>query len=111
MDARLAELLAAPGRPDALIASNGLMLLDVIRALQRAGLVVPQDIALAGFDNEPWTEMVGGGITLIEQPVEEIGRSAMMLLLDRVENAAAPPRRIVLDGHCLERGSTPARRS
>ena len=35
------------------------MLLDVIRALQRAGLVVPQDIALAGFDNEPWTEMVG----------------------------------------------------
>lgn len=111
VDARLAELLAAPGRPDALIASNGLMLLDVIRALQRAGLVVPQDIALAGFDNEPWTEMVGGGITLIEQPVEEIGRSAMMLLLDRVENAAAPPRRIVLDGHCLERGSTPARRS
>ena len=34
-----------------------------------------------------------GGITLIEQPVEEIGRSAMMLLLDRVENAAAPRHR------------------
>lgn len=104
--ARIDELLAAPERPDALVASNGVMLLEIVRALIAAGLNIPDDIGLAGFDNEPWTELVGGGITLIEQPVEEIGRNAMTMLLERCDHEDAPPRKIVLGARCIVRGST-----
>ena len=102
----VAELLSDAERPDAVIASNGLMLLDVTRALLRAGLSVPDDIGLAGFDNEPWTELVGSGITVMEQPVDEIGRNAMAMLLDRCSRPNAAARRVALQAKCLVRGST-----
>lgn len=103
---RIAAMLAGE-RPDALLASNGVMLLDAARALIRAGIRIPEDIGLAGFDNEPWTELVGAGITVIEQPVEDIGRNAMAMLLDRCANPGAAARKIVLSATCIVRGSTP----
>lgn len=98
------RLLAEERRPEAVIASNGLMLLDVARALLKAGLRIPDDIGLAGFDNEPWTEIVGGGITVMEQPVEEIGRSAMAMLLDRGARSGGAAKRLVLQARCVVRG-------
>lgn len=102
----VAELLRAPERPDALIASNGVMLLTILRALRALGLGVPDDIALAGFDNNDWMEFVGNGLTVIEQPVEEIGRTAMTMLFDRFDHPDAPTRRVVLSGKLVERGSS-----
>jgi LacI family transcriptional regulator, fructose operon transcriptional repressor len=81
----------------------------VVRALHAAGVAIPGKIALAGFDNEPWTELVAGGITVVEQPTEEIGRAAMAMLFDRLESPRAPPRKLILGGRCIVRGSTRAR--
>ncbi|PKU25067.1 LacI family DNA-binding transcriptional regulator [Telmatospirillum siberiense] len=106
---RIAEGVAA--RPDAVIASNGLLLMGVVRAVREAGLVIPGDLAVAGFDNERWTELVGPGITVIEQPVEAIGRTAMAMLLERLDTPDAPIRKVVLNGRCVVRGSTAARRT
>ena len=47
---------------------------DLRYASDTGGLETPRGIALAGFDNEPWTELVGTGPTVIEQPVADIGR-------------------------------------
>lgn len=105
-EAAVGRLLAEEDRPEALIASNGLMLLGVVRALRRAGLRIPEDIALAGFDNEPWTEIVGAGITVMEQPVEEIGRNAMGMLLDRSAHPGGAAKRLALQARCIVRGST-----
>ncbi|CDO37902.1 LacI family DNA-binding transcriptional regulator [Novosphingobium sp. KN65.2] len=102
----IADLLGSPKRPDALIASNGVMLVNVLRALRDLGLEVPRDIALAGFDNNDWMEFVGGGISVIEQPVEEIGRTAMTMLLDRLDHPDAPARKVVLGGRLVARGSS-----
>ncbi|GFM31577.1 LacI family DNA-binding transcriptional regulator [Novosphingobium sp. PY1] len=102
----IADLLESNKRPDALIASNGVMLLNVLRALRDLGLEVPRDIALAGFDNNDWMEFVGGGISVIEQPVEEIGRTAMAMLLDRLDHPDAPARKVVLGGRLVARGSS-----
>ncbi|SLK00063.1 LacI family DNA-binding transcriptional regulator [Novosphingobium mathurense] len=102
----IADLLGSPKRPDALIASNGVMLVNVLRALRGLGLEVPRDIALAGFDNNDWMEFVGGGISVIEQPVEEIGRTAMTMLLDRLDHPDAPARKVVLGGRLVARGSS-----
>jgi len=102
----VAALLTGPERPQALVASNGVMLMAVLRAVRLAGLDVPRDLALTGFDREDWMEFVGGGLSVIEQPVEEIGRTAMTMLLDRLEHPDAPVRKVVLAGRLIAGGST-----
>jgi LacI family fructose operon transcriptional repressor len=98
--------LCREGRPEAVIASNSLLLMGTLRAIRAAGLRIPADLALAGFDNEPWTELVEPGVTVIEQPLEEIGRQAMALLSERLRAPAAPVRRVMLSGRAVLRGST-----
>ncbi|WP_442865496.1 substrate-binding domain-containing protein [Acidocella sp. MX-AZ03] len=95
--------------PEAVIASNGLLLMGVVRALRAAGKSMPDDLAVAGFDNESWTDLIGPGLTVIEQPVATMGRTAMQLLLERLEEPDAPLRKMVLGGRCLTRGSTTGR--
>jgi LacI family transcriptional regulator, fructose operon transcriptional repressor len=102
--------LCQDGRPEAVIASNSLLLMGLLRAARAAGLRIPADLALAGFDNEPWTGLVEPGITVIEQPLEAIGRQAMALLLARLRVPAAPVRKVMLSGRAILRGSTAPRR-
>ncbi|SHG98116.1 transcriptional regulator, LacI family [Hydrocarboniphaga daqingensis] len=102
------DWLRAPQRPRALLVSNSLLLIGVIRAARAAGLRIPQDLAVAGFDNESWTELVEPGMTVIEQPVEDIGRTAMSLLFERLKTPGLPVRKVVLSGRCIVRGSTDA---
>jgi LacI family fructose operon transcriptional repressor len=104
--AEVTAWFAAGNAPDAVIASNGLLLLGIVRAMRDAGRHIPEDLAVAGFDNETWTELVGPGLTVIEQPVAEIGHAAMRLLLERLETPDAALRKIVLGGRCVVRGST-----
>ncbi len=99
-------LLGQPRRPQALVASNGVMLMSVLRALRAAGLDVPRDLALTGFDREDWMEFIGEGLSVIEQPVEEIGRTAMTMLLERLEHPESPVRKVVLAGRLIAGGST-----
>jgi LacI family fructose operon transcriptional repressor len=101
--------LAQPERPEALVASNSLLLMGALKAARSAGLAIPETLALAGFDNERWTELVEPGITVIEQPVEEMGRAAMSLLLERLHTPELPVRRLVMTGRCVVRGSTALR--
>jgi len=103
------EWLAMPSRPDALVTSNSLLMMGALKAARSAGLAIPDALALAGFDNERWTELVEPGITVVEQPVEEMGRAAMSLLLERLRMPELPVRRLVMTGRCVVRGSTAAR--
>ncbi len=100
--------LRNPGavRPEAVMVSNSLLLMGVVKAVRKHGLSIPGDLALAGFDNEAWTELVGPGLTVIEQPVHEIGAAAMNLLFERLEAPDRPTRKVVLSGTCVVRGST-----
>lgn len=93
-------------RPDALLASNGLLLLGAAQAIQSAGLQMPHDIGLAGFDNNDWTTLPALDVTVIEQPTYEIGRTAAELLLQRLAEPTRPVRSVVLEGRLLARGST-----
>ncbi|TBW35386.1 LacI family DNA-binding transcriptional regulator [Siculibacillus lacustris] len=108
-EAETARWLRTPGRPEALIGSNGQVLLGMVKALRNAGLGMPDDMGLAGFDNETWTELVGPGLTVVEQPVLDIGRTAMMMLFERLSVPDLQPRKVVLTGRLIVRGSTTRR--
>lgn len=101
-------LLARPSLPHAVLASSGLILLGLSQALRDASRSVPNDVAIGGFDDLPWTRLVDPGVTVIAQPTYDIGRAAAELLLQRISDPDRPFRRIVLRGELMVRGSSAA---
>jgi LacI family transcriptional regulator len=85
---------AAP--PEALIVANNQMTLGALRAIRRAGLRVPHDLALGGVDDPPWAALVDPPLTTLAQPVRQMAETAMRLALERVEGGRSEPRRVVL---------------
>ena len=104
--AAASALLASANPPDALLATNGLLLLGALHAIQSAGLSMPNDIGLAGFDNNDWTALPALDVTVIAQPTYDIGRTAAELLLQRLAEPERTVRRVVLEGTLVVRGST-----
>ncbi|MER7016154.1 LacI family DNA-binding transcriptional regulator [Saccharopolyspora sp. NPDC000359] len=86
-----ASLLEHPRHPTAIIAANNSMTIGVMQALHEAGLRVPDDIALVGFDDFPWAEWFSPRLTVIAQPCEQIGATAARLLLRRLADRHAEP--------------------
>lgn len=94
-----------PARPDAVFAASDQTALGAWRAMREAGLQVPHDIALVGFDD---LLPAGAGrpqLTTIRQPVVRIGREAVNTLLDVIENGPTPQRRVVFDTELVIRES------
>ena len=108
-EAEARRWLGQADRPEALVLSNGLILMGTLRAARAQGLAIPRDLALAGFYNERWTDLVEPGLTVIEQPVAEIGAQAMRLLFERIEAPGQPVRKVMLSGRMIARGSTQGR--
>lgn len=91
---------------DALMVSNGVLLLQVAEALMARGIAIPDGMALAGFDDELWTNLVAGGITIMAQPIEDIGRHAVSMLLSRAQNPSLGPRKMTLSAKLTPRLSS-----
>jgi LacI family transcriptional regulator len=82
------SLLALPAPPDALFVCNNLMTLGALHAIREAGLRVPEDVALVGFDEAPWTALTSPPLSVVAQPAYEMGRAAATLLADAGEGPA-----------------------
>ena len=82
------RLLARPprARPDAIFAANDLIALGVLQALIRAGVRVPDDIALIGYDDIYFASAAAIPLSSIRQPAADIGRTAAEVLLHEIEN-------------------------
>ncbi|MEU1268733.1 substrate-binding domain-containing protein [Streptomyces sp. NPDC005799] len=68
----------------AVFCANDHMALGLLRALQQAGLRVPEDISVVGFDDMPETEYFGPSLTSVRQDFDELGRRALRLLIEIV---------------------------
>lgn len=79
------RLLDGPNRPDAIFVANGRMTLGALEALKEAGLRIAEDIAIASYDDDPFFSLIEPPLTAIEQPTRELGRLAMVTLLDRIK--------------------------
>ena len=108
-EAVVKQWLNAPHPPDAILAGNSRMVIGALNAIKNAGLSIPDDIALAAFDETIWTPHVASGITVISQPTYDIGRTAAELLMQRIADSQRPPRDVILKGKLIERSSTQRR--
>ena len=82
------ELLKGPDAPTAYFASNTLASRFALTELLRRGLKAPQDVALAGFDDFYLADTLA--LTVVRQPVEELGRTAARQLFTRLEQHTQP---------------------
>ena len=71
-------------RPTAIIAAGNRILVGVLRAIQQQNVAIPRDLSLIACDRSDVALLYPGPITLIDRPVEEIGRTAAQLLLERL---------------------------
>jgi LacI family transcriptional regulator len=74
-------LLEAPDRPTAIFATSDYIAIGVFEALRAAGLSVPGDISLVGFDDMPFVEIMTPALTTVRQPIAEMGRLGFQTLL------------------------------
>jgi DNA-binding LacI/PurR family transcriptional regulator len=81
------------------------MALGAWRALRDAGLRVPEDIAIVGFDDLEPSSTGRPRLTTIRQPVVRTGTEAVNILQDIIENGLLPPRRVVFDTELVIRES------
>lgn len=96
--ARLAtvQLLGLDAPPTAIMAANNLMTLGAMHALRDARLEVPGQMALVGFDDFDWADFFVPRLTLIAQPVNDLGARAVHLLLQRMATPDAAPHSVRL---------------
>ncbi|GAB3473672.1 LacI family DNA-binding transcriptional regulator [Amycolatopsis cihanbeyliensis] len=99
-----AELLKGDNLPECLFAVNDVMALGAMACLREHGVRVPEDIAVAGFDDIPTLRDVTPGLTTVRIDLDEIGRKACRLALS---DAARVPRIETLTGETVIRASTP----
>lgn len=86
----VAEMLARPGAPTALISLNAEMTVAALQGTSDAGLRIPDDVALVALDDLPWSQIIEPKITCAEQPAAELGRAAMTQLLRRIDDPTIP---------------------
>jgi LacI family transcriptional regulator len=88
------EILAAPRRelPDAVVCANDQMAIGAMRELQAAGIAVPVDVAVAGFDDIQLGAMLTPRLTTVRQSMRQLGSRACTLLLERIADPALPRR-------------------
>ncbi|WP_299754909.1 LacI family DNA-binding transcriptional regulator [uncultured Chloroflexus sp.] len=93
--------------PDAVFAASDMMALGALKALRAAGLSVPGDIGLAGFDDIPLAAAMTPALTTVRQPIGELGQTAARLLLDRLVTAPLAPvaQRVMLPTELVIRDS------
>lgn len=105
--AQVAELLAT-NRPTAIFASSTQLTAGALRAATEAGLSVPDDISIAGYDDPPWYTVTRPSITTYVDPLEEMGHVAGQLLLDRIDGTLKEKERVHrrLKGALVLRDST-----
>jgi DNA-binding LacI/PurR family transcriptional regulator len=93
--------LAEP--PTAIFAANDAMALGAIYAIQDAGLSVPEDVAVVGYDNRNFTKTVRPRITTVSMPVIEMGGVAAELLLRQIAEGRKEEEEVKVKGQLIIR--------
>ncbi|MGP4112744.1 LacI family DNA-binding transcriptional regulator [Streptomyces sp. 4N509B] len=104
---RLASLPARE-RPDGVFAASDLEAIGLMHTLLRAGIRVPDDVAIVGYDDSDFAANNTLPLTSVRQPAVAMGSNAVELLVERVANPERPVRQVVFDPELVRRESSGA---
>jgi LacI family transcriptional regulator len=94
-----------PHNPDAVFVASDIMAFGALRALEEHGVRVPEDIALMGFDGQDETAHTRPPLSTVAQPIADLGRGAVQILLERIEHPEGDPRHVLLPTQLILRRS------
>jgi LacI family transcriptional regulator len=101
-------LLDLPSPPTAIFAFNDQLAIGAMRAALERDLRVPEDLSIVGFDDTATAELVTPALTTVRQPLAEMGRMAVSLLIRLLENRSVEALHVELETQLIVRGSTAA---
>jgi LacI family transcriptional regulator len=101
-----ATLLELPEPPTAIFAFNDNMAVGTLRAARVRGVRVPEDLSVVGFDDSEQAAIVTPALTTVRQPLAEMGRMAVSLLLRLLENQRVEGLNVELQTRLVVRDST-----
>jgi DNA-binding LacI/PurR family transcriptional regulator len=105
--ASMQQLLALPNPPTAVFIHNDVLAIGAMRAIHDAGLVVPDDISIVGYDDTSNSRYLNPPLTTVKFPVVEMGRRAGEIILELAQNEGnLPPQTIMLPVELVVRAST-----
>lgn len=99
-------ILMGAERPEAVVCYNDLVAIGLMHEAQALGLRIPEDVAIAGFDDIPVAAFMQPALTTVNMRSEEQGEAAMRLLLDAVSGGTLPERDILMEPRLVPRAST-----
>ncbi|MER9953576.1 LacI family transcriptional regulator [Mesorhizobium australicum] len=102
------QLLSQPDRPTAILASDSVIALEILRTIRQRGMRIPDEISLITFHDADWTGVTTPPITVVDQPVYALGHSVADLLIRRLKGDIQPAERLVLRTAIITRGSVGA---
>jgi DNA-binding LacI/PurR family transcriptional regulator len=88
------------------ICGSDVLALGAIRAVRRAGLSVPGDVSVVGYDDSAFMNCTDPPLTTVRQPIEAMGKAAVALLVSQIENVAVYPEELLFEPELVVRGST-----
>jgi DNA-binding LacI/PurR family transcriptional regulator len=89
-----------------IICGSDVLALGAIRAARRAGLTVPGDVSVVGYDDSAWLNSTDPPLTTLRQPIESMGKSAVALLVGQAETVPGHPEELLFEPELVVRGST-----
>lgn len=105
------RILASGEHFSALFAFNDVSAIGAVRALRDAGMRVPEDVAVIGFDDIPSAAYSSPSLTTIRQPLRRMGEIAAQTLLSRLRNSEKAPAEVAVEPELVVRESTTSRLS
>lgn len=100
------SLLELDAAPDAVTVANNLMAIGALHAIREAGLEVPADIGIVAWDDQRWSMLIQPPLTVVAQPVYDIGRAAGGILLERLEDPDRAIETVTFEPHLEVRASS-----
>ena len=89
-----------------ILCASDVLALGAIRAVRRAGLSVPGDVSVVGYDDSAFMNCTEPPLTTVRQPIESMGKAAVALLVNQMENVSVYPEELLFEPELVVRGST-----
>jgi DNA-binding LacI/PurR family transcriptional regulator len=104
--AQAARALLAGRLPTAVIAGNDLAAIGLLDTMLRAGVAVPDDLSVVGYDDSRFARLPGIDLTSVRQDIPRMAEFAVRAAVERLERPSRPPQAVALAPHLVVRGTT-----